>query len=254
MTLLSSTPAPWRSPAAAEPAAPAPLRIRDVRLSWPDGQDDDGRPRTVHALDGVSLEARAGILTAVSGPSGSGKSSLLSVIAGLVSPSAGEVLVDGRDVAAMSPEQRTRMRRDSIGLVFQQPNLLASLTAREQLLLTAHIAGLGRRARREAAERADELLELLGLEAAAGRRAHQLSGGQQQRVNIGRALMTSPAVMLVDEPTAALDHERSAAVMQLLRETTRRFGIATVLVTHETELLEAGDRRLRMLDGRLSED
>lgn len=254
MTLLSTAPAPWQSAEPTQRDDAAPLLLRDVRLSWPDGQDDDGRPRLVHALDGVSMEAPAGVLTAVTGPSGSGKSSLLSVVAGLVSPSEGEVLIDGRDVARMSPEQRAEMRRSRVGVVFQQPNLLASLTAREQLLLTAHVGGQDRRQRREAAQRADELLELLGLEAAAGRRPHQLSGGQQQRVNIGRALMSSPSVMLVDEPTAALDHERSVSVMQMLRDTTRRFGTATVLVTHEAELLEDDDRRLSMVDGRLSAD
>ncbi|MDN5573852.1 MAG: ABC transporter ATP-binding protein, partial [Micrococcales bacterium] len=198
----------------------------------------------------VSMEAPAGVLTAVTGPSGSGKSSLLSVVAGLVGASSGQVLIDGRDVVQMTPEQRAEMRRTRVGVVFQQPNLLASLTAREQLLLTAHIGGQDRR--REAARRADELLELLGLEAAAGRRPHQLSGGQQQRVNIGRALMSSPSVMLVDEPTASLDHERSISVMQMLRDATRRFGTATVLVTHEAELLEDDDRRLTLVDGRLT--
>ena len=252
MTVLSADPAPWQPADPAEGDAAAPLRLRDVRLSWPDGQDDDGRPRLVHALDGISMEAPAGVLTAVTGPSGSGKSSLLSVVAGLVSPSEGEVLIDGRDVAQMSPEQRAEIRRTRVGVVFQQPNLLASLTAREQLLLTAHIGGQDRRRRREAADRADELLEMLGLEAAAGRRPHQLSGGQQQRVNIGRALMSSPSVMLVDEPTAALDHERSISVMQMLRDATRRFGTATVLVTHEAELLEDDDRRLTLVDGRLT--
>ena len=252
MTLLSTVPAPWQSAEPTQRDDAAPLLLRDVRLSWPDGQDDEGRPRLVHALDGISMEAPAGVLTAVTGPSGSGKSSLLSVVAGLVSPSEGEVLIDGRDVAQMSPEQRAEMRRTRVGVVFQQPNLLASLTAREQLLLTSHIGGQDRRQRREAAGRADELLEMLGLEAAAGRRPHQLSGGQQQRVNIGRALMSSPSVMLVDEPTAALDHERSLSVMQTLRDTTRRFGTATVLVTHEAELLEDDDRRLCMVDGRLT--
>lgn len=251
MTVQSTDPAPWQSAEAAERVdSSAALRLRDVRLSWPDGQDDDGRPRLVHALDGVSMEAPAGVLTAVTGPSGSGKSSLLSVVAGLVGASSGQVLIDGRDVVQMTPEQRAEMRRTRVGVVFQQPNLLASLTAREQLLLTAHIGGQDRR--REAARRADELLELLGLEAAAGRRPHQLSGGQQQRVNIGRALMSSPSVMLVDEPTAALDHERSISVMQMLRDATRRFGTATVLVTHEAELLEDDDRRLTLVDGRLT--
>lgn len=251
MTVQSTDPAPWQSAEAAERVdSSAALRLRDVRLSWPDGQDDDGRPRLVHALDGVSMEAPAGVLTAVTGPSGSGKSSLLSVVAGLVGASSGQVLIDGRDVVQMTPEQRAEMRRTRVGVVFQQPNLLASLTAREQLLLTAHIGGQDRR--REAARRADELLELLGLEAAAGRRPHQLSGGQQQRVNIGRALMSSPSVMLVDEPTASLDHERSISVMQMLRDATRRFGTATVLVTHEAELLEDDDRRLTLVDGRLT--
>lgn len=251
MTAVLQTPAaPWT---AAAPAAPAPLQVRDVRLTWPDGQDDDGTPRTVHALDGVSLEAPAGTLTAVVGPSGSGKSSLLSVVAGLVSPSSGEVLVGGQDVAQMSAEQRTRLRRTQVGMVFQQANLIPSLTAREQLLLISHLGGQDRAQRRAAAEQADQLLELLGLERAAERRPHQLSGGQQQRVNIARALMSRPAVMLVDEPTAALDQERSRAVMDLLRETTARFGTATVLVTHDTEMLTEQDRVVTMVDGRIAQ-
>lgn len=240
--------APW-----ADERGSAALQVRDVTLTWPDGQDDDGSARTVDALDRVSMEARAGELTAVVGPSGSGKSSLLSVVAGLTAPTSGQILIDGRDVAQMSPERRAELRRTRVGLVFQQPNLIPSLSAREQLLLTAHIRGLSRDQRRAAAEQADELLELLGLSGAAGRRAHQLSGGQQQRVNIGRALMSRPAVMLVDEPTAALDHERSEAVMELLRQATTRYGTATVLVTHDTEMLRAEDRQLRMVDGRLSE-
>ncbi|MFJ6719049.1 ABC transporter ATP-binding protein [Streptomyces sp. NPDC091259] len=219
------------------------LSLHDVTLTYPDG---DGR---LTALDGVCLEVPGGTLTAVVGPSGSGKSSLLAVAATLVTPDSGRVVVAGRDTADLGPAEKSRLRREEIGIVFQQPNLPASLTAAEQLQVMAHLAG---RPARAARGRALELLDAVGLADKADRRPHQLSGGQRQRVNIARALMNEPAVLLVDEPTSALDHERGAAVLDLLVTLTRERSTATVLVTHDHAHLERMDGTARMADGRLT--
>ncbi|WIG17785.1 ABC transporter ATP-binding protein [Kocuria rosea] len=241
-----------RSAAASAAVSPgAVLRLEDVSLAYPDGTDGDGRPRTVRALDGVDLTVEAGTVTALVGPSGSGKSSLLAVAATLVRPSSGGVLLAGREITGLPEQELARLRRTRIGMVFQQPNLLPSLTALEQLVLTAHVRGARRGDLERARERAGELLELVGLGAAGARRPHQLSGGQRQRVNIARALMGSRQLLLVDEPTAALDHHRSREIIDLIVEATRRFGTATVVVTHDTELVPLTDRCVTMRDGRL---
>ncbi|MEU8779393.1 ABC transporter ATP-binding protein [Streptomyces sp. NPDC048606] len=219
------------------------LLVHDVTLTYPDG---DGR---LTALDSVDLEVPAGTLTAVIGPSGSGKSSLLAVAATLVTPDSGRVVVAGQDATALGAAEKSALRRERIGIVFQQPNLLASLTAAEQLQVMAHLSG--RPAGRLRA-RALELLDAVGLADQADRRPHQLSGGQRQRVNIARALMNEPAVLLVDEPTSALDHERGAAVLDLLVTLTRERSTATVLVTHDHAHLERMDRVATMTDGRLT--
>ncbi|MFD9353546.1 ABC transporter ATP-binding protein [Streptomyces sp. NPDC060031] len=220
------------------------LLVHDVTLTYPDG---DGR---LTALDSVCLEVPAGTLTAVIGPSGSGKSSLLAVASTLVTPDAGRVVVAGRDTARLDAAEKSALRREKIGIVFQQPNLLASLTAAEQLQVMAHLSGRPAGALRR---RALELLDSVGLADKADRRPHQLSGGQRQRVNIARALMNEPAVLLVDEPTSALDHERGAAVLDLLVNLTRDRSTATVLVTHDHAHLDRMDRTVTMTDGRLTE-
>ncbi|MBZ6231729.1 ABC transporter ATP-binding protein [Streptomyces olivaceus] len=219
------------------------LILTDVTLTHPDG---DGR---LTALDRVTLEVPGGGLTAVVGPSGSGKSSLLAVAATLITPDSGTVAVDGTDTTGLSRGELADLRRHRIGIVFQQPNLLPSLTAAEQLQVMARLDG---RRPRPARGRALELLDAVGLADHAGRRPHQLSGGQRQRVNIARALMNDPGVLLVDEPTSALDHERGAAVVDLITRLTRERGTATVLVTHDRAQLAAADRVARLHDGRLS--
>ncbi|MGW0560552.1 ABC transporter ATP-binding protein [Streptomyces sp. NPDC003016] len=219
------------------------LSLTEVTLTYPDG---DSR---LTALDDVGLDVAAGSLTAVVGPSGSGKSSLLAVAATLVSPDRGRVIVDGTDTGPLSRAEKAELRRTRIGIVFQQPNLLPSLTSAEQLQVMAH---LSRRPPRRARDRARELLDAVGLTDRADRRPHQLSGGQRQRVNIARALMNEPAVLLVDEPTSALDHERGAAVLDLLVALTRERGTATVLVTHDRAHLERMDAVVTMADGRVS--
>ncbi len=219
------------------------LSLTGVTLEYPDGEG------ILKALDNVSLQVSAGEVLALVGPSGSGKSSLLAVAATLIRPTSGTVEVQGTDTAALDDAGRTTLRRDKVGLIFQQPNLLPSLTALEQLVITDRLRGL----RSSSSEgRARELLELVGLAAAMDKRPHQLSGGQRQRVNIARALMGSPALMLVDEPTAALDHDRSESIVKLLVGLTREFGFGTVLVTHDTDFVPLMDTVARMRDGRLT--
>ncbi|MEU5094592.1 ABC transporter ATP-binding protein [Streptomyces sp. NPDC020996] len=218
------------------------LSLTDVTLTYPDG---DAR---LTALDHVTLDVPQGSLTAVVGPSGSGKSSLLAVAATLITPDTGTVTVDGRTTTGLSRGELAELRRHKIGIVFQQPNLLPSLTAVEQLQVMARIDG---RKPRTAHTRAMELLDAVGLADRAGRRPHQLSGGQRQRVNIARALMNDPTVLLVDEPTSALDHERGAAVIGLITRLTHQRATATVLVTHDRTHLTAVDRIAEVQDGRL---
>ncbi|MFJ9694529.1 ABC transporter ATP-binding protein [Kitasatospora sp. NPDC101183] len=219
------------------------LELDRVTLTYPDG---DGR---LTALDEVSLSVPKGSVTAVIGPSGSGKSSLLAVAATLITPDSGRVVVDGTDTTGLGRAELTALRRTRIGIVFQQANLLPSLTAVEQLQVMAHLDG---RNPREALPRALDLLDSVGLRDQAARRPHQLSGGQRQRVNIARALMNDPTVLLVDEPTSALDHERGAAVLDLLTTLTHRRATATVLVTHDRTHLTAIDQIAEVRDGRLT--
>ncbi|WP_116244741.1 ABC transporter ATP-binding protein [Nocardiopsis sp. FIRDI 009] len=219
------------------------LELHDVTLTFPDG---DG---VVTALDRVSVRVSPGELAAVVGPSGSGKSSLLAVAATLVRPDSGAVAVGGTDTLGLRPRELAALRLREAGIVFQQPNLLGSLTAVEQLQAVEHMRGRPPRRSRAAAL---ETLAAVGLSGREHRRPHQLSGGERQRVNIARALVGRPSVLLVDEPTAALDHDRGARIMDLLSEATRTFDVATLLVTHDTEHLGAADRTLEMRDGRLS--
>ncbi|MFJ9736001.1 ABC transporter ATP-binding protein [Streptomyces sp. NPDC101171] len=218
------------------------LELTDITLTYADGET------RLTALDRVTLQVPKRSVTAVVGPSGSGKSSLLAVAATLITPDAGTVTIDGTVTTGLSRGELTELRRHRIGIVFQQPNLLPSLTAAEQLQVMARIDGRGPgRAR----GRALELLDAVGLADQAHRRPHQLSGGQRQRVNIARALMNDPTVLLVDEPTSALDHERGAAVIEMITRLTHQRATATVLVTHDRTHLTAADRIAEVHDGRL---
>ncbi|CAH0242130.1 MULTISPECIES: ABC transporter ATP-binding protein [unclassified Microbacterium] len=224
------------------------IRLNDITLTFPDG---DSR---VTAVDGVSLTAHPGTVTGITGPSGSGKSSLLAVAGTLLRPDSGEILIDGNDVTALSPAEATRLRRDRIGIVFQQPNLIPSLTAREQLSVMNEL-GVPRSRRRDraaAASRADELLAAVGLAEHGHKRPHQLSGGQRQRVNIARALMNDPSVLLVDEPTSALDQERGAKIIDLILRLTDERNTSTLLVTHDLVHLPRMHGVLHLVDGRVT--
>lgn len=219
------------------------LNLVNVTLEYPDGDS------TLKALDSVDLRVEAGEFFSLVGPSGSGKSSLLAVAATLVRPSSGLVVIDGTDATGLKDTELTSLRREKVGIIFQQPNLLPSLTAVEQLIIGDHFRGKPAAAARK---RATGLLDVVGLGASLSKRPHQLSGGQRQRVNIARALMGQPRVLLVDEPTAALDHERSESIVRLLRQVTDEFATATVMVTHDTEFLPLTDSVATMRDGRLS--
>ena len=217
------------------------LEISHATVVYPDGES------TVTALDKADLSAKPGELTAIIGESGSGKSTLLSVAAGLVTPTSGRVEVAGIDLAGADDKTRSKVRRENIGVIFQQANLLASLTVREQLLIMDHIRGVRMRP-----QRADELLEQVGLANLGSRRMAQLSGGQRQRVNIARALMAEPALLLADEPTSALDSSLSQEIMALIAKLTREMNTATVMVTHDRRLLDYVDQAVEVRDGRVA--
>jgi putative ABC transport system ATP-binding protein len=227
------------------------ITLDDVTLTFPDGD------RRVTAVDHVSFTARAGAVTGITGPSGSGKSSLLAVAATLIRPDSGRVLIGGGagaaavDAAALSPGAATALRRERIGIVFQQSNLLPSLTAREQVLVMAHLGGGADRRGAVTRARVDELLDAVGLSGHADKRPAQLSGGQRQRVAIARALVHGPDVLLVDEPTSALDQERGAAIMGLIARLTHDRGTATMLVTHDMVHRDVLDELVTVVDGRV---
>ena len=219
------------------------LQLRDVTVTVPDGTT----PRTL--LDHVDFTVDAGEIVALTGPSGSGKSTLLAVAGLLRRSDSGAVVVAGTDAGPLRDRDRTRLRGDRIGIVYQAPNLLPSLTASEQVEVVAHIAGrLDAAARRRAAD----LLAHVGLADRRDARPAELSGGERQRVGIARALMNEPMVLLADEPTASLDPERGAAVMDLLVTEARRVGAATLVVTHDVDQAAGADRQVHLEHGRVA--
>ncbi|MFF0453631.1 ABC transporter ATP-binding protein [Nocardia africana] len=229
------------------------LTVSDLTLTFPDGA---GR---ITALDRVALTVRGGEIAAITGPSGSGKSSLLATVSTLVRPDSGRILLDtddgSVDLARASRREATTLRRERIGIVFQQPNLIPALTAIEQLEVMVHLGGhavVSPRLRRRTRDKAMALLDAVGLRGHETKRPAQLSGGQRQRVNIARALMHDPALLVVDEPTSALDQERGAAVIDLILEVVHTHAAATLLVTHDRTHLHRMNAVYRMVDGRLS--
>ncbi|HET8873568.1 MAG TPA: ABC transporter ATP-binding protein [Gaiellaceae bacterium] len=202
-------------------------------------------PSEVHALSEVDLAVERDELVAVMGPSGSGKSTLLTIAGSLEDATSGQVLVDGTDLAAVSRSDRAKMRRRSIGYVFQDFNLLPGLKAIENVTLPLELDGVSSKAARAAAL---EALEELAVANHADRFPDELSGGERQRVAIARAIVGERALLLADEPTGALDSVNGEAVMRLLRAATHR-GVAGVVVTHEAQLASWADRVVFLRDG-----
>jgi putative ABC transport system ATP-binding protein len=202
----------------------------------------------VHALRGVDLKVERGEFIAVVGPSGSGKSTLFHILGGLTPPTSGTVLIDGRDVTRMTDAERTRLRKTTVGFVFQKYNLLPTLSAADNIAIARHIAGRNGHAPDPQFE---ETLKLLGI---AGRLRHKpraLSGGEQQRVAIARALVNHPALLLADEPTGNLDTENSNAVLGILRDLNDRLGQTILMITHNPEAAAFAHRIVAMRDGRI---
>ena len=217
------------------------LELRQVSKIYGSG------PAEVHALREVDLSVEAGELVAIMGPSGSGKSTLLTIAGSLETPTSGQVLVDGVDVATVTRSDRAKMRRRSIGYVFQDFNLLPGLTALENVTLPLELDGVGTK---DARATGLDAMAALDVAESADRYPDELSGGQRQRVAIARAIVGERGLLLADEPTGALDSVNGEAVMRLLRSATQR-GVAGVVVTHEAHLASWADRVVFIRDGHL---
>ena len=211
---------------------------------------DQGALR-VDALRGVDLDIEAGEFTAIMGPSGSGKTTLLNLIGGLDTPNAGTISVDGRDVSSMDKTGRSNLRRERIGFIFQSYNLVPVLTAQENTEFVLMLQGV---APKERAQRARETLAAVGLEGMEGRKPGELSGGQQQRVAVARAIASKPAVVLADEPTANLDSETKASLIELMRSLNEDHGVTFLFSTHDPEVIAAARRVITLRDGQIASD
>ena len=216
------------------------IRVAGLTKNYRVGEVD------VYALRGVNLSVPTGEFLAVIGPSGSGKSTLFHILGGLAPPTAGEVWIDGVDLRKLSENQRTELRQNKVGFVFQKYNLLPTLSAADNIRIAQSLAG-----RTAQPPGFDQILELLGI----GQRLHHkpraLSGGEQQRVAIARALVNEPAILLADEPTGNLDTANSTAVLNILRDLNKRIGQTILMITHNPEAAAYADRTVTMRDGQV---
>ena len=222
-------------------AAPV-IRLRDVRKEYVVGDSH------IHALDGVSLTVSPGEFVCISGRSGSGKSTMLNMLAGLEKPTSGEIIILDKHIENMSESARIRFRRQYIGFVFQSYNLMPQYTAVENVELPLMLRGVGRKERRR---QALAVMEQVGIVSHAGHKPSELSGGQQQRVGIARALITKPPIVFADELTGNLDTKTSAEIMDLLTGLFRSSGTTFLLVSHDPDMSRYTDRTIHLLDGKI---
>jgi len=218
------------------------IKVQDLTKTYRVGDVE------VHALRGVNLKIERGEFVAVVGPSGSGKSTLFHILGGLTPPTSGTVLIDGRDLVKMSESDRTRLRKTTVGFVFQKYNLLPTLTGAGNIEIARHIAGKNGSERDPQFE---EILKLLGIASRLNHKPRALSGGEQQRIAIARALVNHPALLLADEPTGNLDTENSTAVLSVLQGVNKRLGQTILMITHDPEAAAYADRTVTMRDGRI---
>lgn len=216
------------------------IEVRDLRFSYPMAA------QSVPALDGVDLNVSQGEIVCLQGASGSGKSTLLACIAGLETPDSGSVKVGDQEIVGLSSKQRTKLRLETIGLVFQDHNLVAQFTARENIEIVLRSQGS-----EQASGIAERLLELVGIRDLADRLPTHMSGGQRQRVGIARALAGDRPFLLCDEPTGALDSKNSESLFEHLRTLAHDQGIGCLVATHDPIAKQYGDRVIEMLDGRV---
>ncbi|HET8907014.1 MAG TPA: ABC transporter ATP-binding protein, partial [Ktedonobacterales bacterium] len=228
---------PNTAPGAASTSAIAALEARDIHKSLPMGRE------RIDILKGINLRIEHGEFVAIVGPSGSGKSTLLGIIAGLDSPTSGQVLVDGVDITHMSEAKLANVRNQKIGMVFQAFNLIPTLTAQENVEIPLYVG----KHRGSPSARSTELLTLVGLAHRLGNRPTQLSGGEQQRVAVARALATNPAIVIMDEPTGNLDQKNSENVLQMIRDLRAATGTTFVIATHDPNVARAADRSIRIV-------
>jgi putative ABC transport system ATP-binding protein len=217
------------------------IEARELHKTYRVGKVD------VPALRGISFSVQQGEFVTVVGPSGSGKSTLFYMLGGLTRADSGSVLIDGTDFATLSDSERTRLRKSKIGFVFQKFNLLPTLSARGNIEIAADIAGKG------APDPAflQKITEMLGIAGRLEHRPNELSGGEQQRVALARALINRPAIVLADEPTGNLDSYNSEIVLNMLRQSNKDLGQTVLMITHNPEAAEYGDRIVHMRDGRI---
>jgi putative ABC transport system ATP-binding protein len=230
------------SVASTHSGASAALEAIDVRKSLPLGRE------RVDILKGISLSIAHGELVAIVGPSGSGKSTLLGIIAGLDTPTGGQVMVDGVDITNMGEARLASVRNQKIGMVFQAFNLIPTLTAQENVEAPLYVG----KHPGSPARRAKELLTLVNLGHRLGNRPNQMSGGEQQRVAVARALATNPAIVIMDEPTGNLDKQNGDNVLRMIRELRQATGATFVIATHDPTVAAAADRAIRIVDGQVA--
>ncbi len=221
------------------------VELRSVSRVYRQGQLE------VYALRDLSLAIEPGEFTAICGPSGSGKTTLLNLIGALDRPTSGSVLIEGRDLGAMGQRERSHLRRDRIGFVFQAYNLMPVLTALENAEMVLSLQGMEKEARREQVRL---VLKEVGLEGLEDRTPDELSGGQQQRVAIARAIASRPAVVLADEPTANLDSENAIHLLDVMERLNHDRGVTFLFSTHDPRVMERARRLIRVVDGQIESD